>query len=494
MMSIISIPLLICMPVIAAVLILSPFFNNPIFIRRFASGFALLEFFYSLLFYMFHQKGETPVYTPDFQSVFPLLNNRILNEIGIQVSFGADSLSILMIILTTLTILFAVVSSKLFIKHHHKYFYALVLVLESILLGIFSTTDMFVFFVLWELELIPMYLLISIWGNKKARTSALKFVLYTFGGSLFMLLGFLLLYYTNYAMSGVLTSNLTLINMNRTNIIIQLFITVCLIIGFGVKIPVVPLHRWLADTHTNACTPVSMILAAILLKLGVYGIMRFNIGILPVGFAVAAPVLGFLALINIIYGAALAYYQKNIKRIIACSSISQMGIILLALVSLTSAGYVGAVYHTISHAIVAAGLFLAAGIIKQRFGTGNVKKLSGIACSCPRLYGFCMVIALSAAGIPFMSGFIGEFLTIYGAVNSSMLVVNLFGVLALCVLILSALYILKFIHETFFGILPDKYKHVQDIAVHEFVILGAISFIILILGCFPFVVINFLNW
>lgn len=494
MLSFISIPVLIFLPIIAAIVIMSPLFNNAIYIRRFAAGFAVLEFFYSILFYIFHSKGEPAPFNPDFQSIIPLLNNSVLNDIGIRVSFGVDSLSILMIILTTLIIMFAVISSKLYIKHHHKYFYGLILILEAVLIGIFSTTDMFVFFVLWELELIPMYLLISLWGNKKAGKSALKFVLYTFGGSLFLLLGFLLTYFTNFAMTGVMTSDLTLLNMNSANVVIQLLITACLLIGFGVKIPIVPIHGWLADTHTNSSAPVSMILAGILLKLGVYGLIRFNMGIFPLGFAVIAPILGGLALINIVYGAMLAYSQNNIKRIVAYSSISQMGIIILALASLTSAGYVASVYHIISHGVVAAGLFLIAGIIKQRFGTGNTKKLSGIACAAPRFYGFSMIILLSAAGIPFLSGFIGEFLTVYGAVNSSIPILKLFGVLSLSVLILSALYIMKFIHETFFGILPDRYKNVQDIASHEFIVLAAIAFIIVILGCFPFIIINFFNW
>lgn len=487
----ISIPILILLPIIAAIIIL--FCNSPIKIRRFSTVFALTEFVYSLLFYIFRTKDFGCLNLPDFKTEIPILSNKLLSEMGIQISFGADSLSILMIILTTLVIFLAITSARLFIKHHHKYFYALIFTLEAILIGIFSATDMFLFFVLWELELIPMYLLIKIWGNKNAGKSALKFVLYTFGGSLFMLLGFLFIYYTHFALTGILTSDLTRISLNRVNTLIQLFITVCLLIGFGVKIPIFPLHRWLSDTHTNACTPVSMILAAILLKLGVYGILRFNIGLLPLGFTIITPILGLLAVINIIYGAALAYYQTNIKRIVAFSSISQMGIIILALATLTSAGMNGAVFHSISHGIVAAGLFFVTGIIKQRFGTGNIKRLSGIACVCPRLYGFSMVILLSAAGIPFLSGFIGEFLTIYASVSASMIIIKLFGIIALSVLILSALYIMKFIHETFFGTLPEKYKSVQDIAVHEFIILGTISFIIVILGCFPSIIINFIN-
>lgn len=497
----ISLLTLIFLPIIAGLIVLtSVFSDNQVFIRRFSVYFAIIHTIFSLMFFLLGPNIDVRnvdciscIFAPDFKAAIPFIDNNILNQIGIHVSFGIDRLSILMVILTTLITTFTIIGSKLYVKKHFKYFYSLIFFLESILLGIFTTTDMFVFFTLWELELIPMYLLISIWGNHSAKKSALKFVLYTFGGSLFLLFGILLVYFTNFAVTGILTADITQISMNRVNLLLQLIISLFLIIGFGVKVPIFPLHKWLADTHTNASTPVSMLLAAVLLKLGIYGIMRFNFGLLTLGFTVLSPVLGLLAVINIIYGAAVAYYQKDIKRIVAYSSISQMGLILLGGVSLTNIGYTGAVYHMISHGLVAAGLFFVVGIIKQRFHTTNINRLSGIASIAPRLYGFSMVIVLSAAGIPFLSGFIGEFLSIYGALISSLLVFKLYAVIAVFILILSALYLMKPVHEVFFGILPDKYKNIQDIAVHEFVVLAAISFIIILLGCFPFVIVNFLN-
>ena len=500
MISLVSIPILIILPILAAIILVLPIFkNNAIYIRKFASGFSLFYFFYSILFYILynpiHNQGncESCTFIPSFRSIFPILNNKLLNQAGISVSFGIDALSISMIILTTFIIGIAIFSARLYINKHHKLFYCLILFLESILVGIFSTTDIFIFFGLWELELIPMYLLISIWGNRNAQKSALKFLLYTFGGSLFMLIGILLIYYTNFAISGSLIADITKLHINNANIILQIFISLLLFIGFAVKIPLIPLHRWLADTHTDAATPVSIILAGILLKLGVYGLMRFNFGILPLAFAYMAPIIALLGLIGIIFGAALAYSQNDIKRIIAYSSISQMGIIVLGLASMSNVGYIGSIFHIVSHAIVAAGLFFAVGIIKNKFGTGNIKRLSGIASVMPRLYGFTMLISISAMGIPFLSGFIGEFLSIYGAIISSIPSIKIIGLLSIGVVICTALYILRFIHNVFFGILPDRFEKVQDIAIHEFIILGIISLVILLLGCFPSLLINFLD-
>ena len=495
MESFISIPVLMFLPLIVAILINLPMINrNYILIRRFVSGFSVFYTLYSLLLYVFYINDiDALQFNPEYVSSIPFLNNNFLSQLGINVSFGVDSLSILMIILTSTIFMFSILASKLFITKHHRTFYTLILCLESILVGIFSSVDMFVFFVLWELELIPMYLFISLWGDKKSKKAALKFVLYTFGGSLFILLGILLLYYTNFSLTGDLTSDISRIGVNNLPYILQLVMSISFLIGFGVKIPLVPLHRWLADAHTNATTPVSMVLAAILLKLGVYGLIRFNYALLPLGFMTLTPILGGIALINIIYGAALAYYQQDIKKIVAYSSISQMGLVILGLVSMNAVGYKGAVFHMISHALVAAGLFFVVGIIKLKFRTRNIKRLSGIANVCPRLFGFASMIGLAGVGIPFLSGFIGEFLSIYGAVISQIWILKFFAFVAIGIIMLSALYILRLIHEVFYANFPDKYSQVQDIAVHEFVVLGGISFLILLLGVCPYIIINFLN-
>lgn len=484
MTSFLSLKLLILLPIIASIMFFMPILkNNFIYIRRFTILFSIIYFFYSVLFYIFYNVNNNDCV---LCTSIPIIKNW-----GINFSLGVDSLSIIMILLTTFIFLLVSLSAKLYIKNNHKYFYALILLLESILIGIFSTTDMFLFFGLWELELIPMYILISLYGNHKAKEAALKFVIYTFAGSLFILLAILLIYHNNFILTGILTGNFTEIQINNLNLISQILISVLLLLGFGVKIPIIPLHRWLIDTHSNSCTPVSVILAAILLKLGVYGVLRFNLGFLPLGFSVLAPILACLALINIIYGAALAYNQNNIKKIIAYSSISQMGIIILGISSMTYVGYIGAIYHIVSHAFVAAGLFIVAGIIKQKFNTNELNVLNGIQKVTPKSFGFFIVSAFAGIGTPFLSGFVGEFLSIYGSILSPIPFLKIFALLATIILILSALYILKIIHKGFYGILPCKYLKVQDVAVHEFIILTTISIMIFILGCFPNLLIEF---
>src|SRR5574344_178375 len=486
MNTILSIPLLMFLPLLASIIIASPILNNAIFIRRFARGFNIIFCLYSLFFYQASGK--------DFivQNI-PLLNNTHLNQFGIHISFTLNPLSILMIILTTIVFTLAIISAKLFIKQHIKLFYSLILILESILIGLFTTSDIFVFFILWELELIPMYFLISIWGNKYAKKSAMKFVLYTFSGSLLVLLGILLVYYSNFAINNAFSSDINALHFKNTHTFLQVIISSLFLLGFGFKIPIVPIHRWLAEAHSDATTPVSMILAAVLLKTGVYGIIKFNLGILPLGFSILAPIIGLFAIINILWGATLAYTQINIKKIIAYSSISQMGVILLGLAALNKTGYVGRLFHMISHGIIVVGLFMVVGIIRQRCKTYNIRRLRGIACVMPKLYGFSILIAFSAMGIPFLSGFIGEFLCLYGAFYSNFQIFKLFGVISVAVLILSALYLLNLIQKVFTGCIERKNQDNQDIAKHEFIVLSTVSTLTILLGCCPFIIVNFIN-
>lgn len=486
-------PILLFSPLFFAGLFCIPSFKNAEKCHKYATIFSAI---YSILsFFLFGCKMNNFIFSFSPYTAFriPIIDNELLHQIGIHIAFGVDSLSIIMIILTSFVFFIAILVSKSHIKHSENYFYSLIFLLESILMGLFTTTDMFVFFFLWEIELIPMYLLISLWGNKYGKSSALKYVIYTFGGSLFLLIGIILLYFTNISINNNVSADMTLLSMNHTNVFIQLLISSCFLIGFGVKLPIIPLHKWLAEAHTNSTTPVSIILAAVLLKLAVYGIIRFNISILTLGFAAIANILGLLAIINIIVGAALAYYQKNIKKMIAYSSISQMGIILLALSSLTPMGYVGSVFHSVSHGIISAGLFILAGIIKNRYKTNNINRLSGVICNLPSLYWSSTIITLGAIGIPFLSGFIGEFLTIYSAFASNFLIFRLYAVIATSVLILSGLYILKFVHNIFYGEANKKQFINNEISLQTNISLYLICFTILVLGICPMLLINFIN-
>ena len=362
----------------------------------------------------------------------------------------------------------------------------MLLLLMSAILGIFTAGDMFLFFLFWELEMVPAYFLIAFGDNENAKASAMKFVLFTFLGSMVMLLGILLLHYYNYISNGILSATFSDIIDSSIPVGIQNLIAVCLIIGFAVKLPIVPLHTWLPDAHTNAPTPVSMILAGILLKTGAYGIFRFNYQTMPDSFTTIAPVLAVFALINIIYTAFIAYAQTDIKRIVAYSSISNMGLILLGLCAFNKLALTASVFHMVAHALVTCGLFMTAGIVYLRCKTRDINSIGGIASVMPRLFGFGVLIVLASIGIPMFAPFVSEILTMLGALNSELSeVIKFSAIFALPLLILSSAYMLKFLHCGFYGEIKPEFEKINDISIHEFLILAAVSAGLIIFGIFP---------
>ena len=314
----------------------------------------------------------------------------------------------------------------------------------------------------------------------------MKFVLFTFLGSMFLLLGILLLHYYNYITTGTLSALFGNIIDGYIPVGIQLFIAICFLIGFGVKLPIIPLHTWLPDAHTNAPTPVSIVLAGILLKTGAYGLYRFNYEIMGESFRIIAPFLAILAIINIIYTAFVAYAQTDIKRIVAYSSISNMGLILLGLCACNSMGLSASVFHMVAHALVTAGLFMVCGIVFLRCKTRDINTLGGIAQNMPRLFGFATLIVLASIGIPVFAPFISEILTMMSALFSDLSVVlKIASVLSLPLLILSSCYMLKFLHEAFFSEKQGCFEKVNDISVHEFIVLASVSIGLILFGIYP---------
>ena len=424
-----------------------------------------------------------------------------IQSIGVKFIFKIDNISMILTLLTSFVFLLASFASKFNIRTNHKFYYSMLMLLMSAILGIFTAGDMFVFFLFWELELIPAYFLIGGgWKNetddelKRAQNSAIKFVLFTFLGSMVMLLGILLLHYYNFISNGILSAVFSDINSSSIPDYIQYLISICILIGFGVKLPIIPLHTWLPDAHTNAPTPVSMILAGILLKTGAYGIYRFNYETLSDAFITIAPVLAVFALINIIYTAFVAYAQTDIKRIVAYSSISNMGLILLGLCAINKIGLSASVFHMVAHALVTCGLFMIAGIVYLRCRNRDINSLSGIAVVMPRLFGFAMVIVLASIGIPAFAPFISEILTMIGALNADFSdVLKFASIFSLPLLILSSCYMLKFLHKGFFGELPEEYEKVNDITVHEFIVLASVLAGLVIFGLFPQTILGMLG-
>lgn len=491
-----SIPFLIFMPLVVSMFLISPLFTrNEIVVRRFSKSVFGFHFLYAVLMLIFFDSANPYVSQIHFYGL------DWIQSIGVKFIFKIDNISMILTLLTSFVFLLASFASKFNIRTNHKFYYSMLMLLMSAILGIFTAGDMFVFFLFWELELIPAYFLIGGgWKNetddelKRAQSSAIKFVLFTFLGSMVMLLGILLLHYYNFISNGILSAVFSDINASSIPDYIQYLISICLLIGFGVKLPIIPLHTWLPDAHTNAPTPVSMILAGILLKTGAYGIYRFNYETLSDAFITIAPVLAVFALINIIYTAFVAYAQTDIKRIVAYSSISNMGLILLGLCAINKIGLSASVFHMVAHALVTCGLFMIAGIVYLRCRNRDINSLSGIAIVMPRLFGFAMVIVLGSIGIPAFAPFISEILTMIGALNADFSdVLKLVSVFSLPLLILSSCYMLKFLHKGFFGELPEAYEKVNDITVHEFIVLASILAGLVIFGLFPQTILGMLG-
>ena len=494
MEKLLSIPFLIFMPLVISMLVISPLFTrNEIVVRRFSKSVFGLHFLYSILMLALFDPANPYI------SQIHFFGLDWIQSMGVKFIFKIDNISMILVMLTSFVFLISSFASKFNIRENHKFYYSMLLLLESAILGIFTAGDMFVFFLFWELELIPAYFLIGgKWKNleneseaAKAQNSAVKFVLFTFLGSMIMLLGILLLHYGNYISNGILSASFTDINSSRLPEYLQIIISVCLLIGFGVKLPIIPLHTWLPDAHTNAPTPVSMVLAGILLKTGAYGIFRFNYQTLSDAFITIAPILAVFALINIIYTAFVAYAQTDIKRIVAYSSISNMGLILLGLCAINQIGLSASVFHMVAHALVTCGLFMIAGIVYLRCKTRDINTLSGIATVMPRLFGFAALIVLASIGIPAFAPFVSEIMTIIASLNADFSdVLKFAAVFSLPLLIISSCYMLKFLHKSFFGELPQEFEKVNDITVHEFIVLASTLAGLVIFGIFPQVLLS----
>ena len=464
-----SIPFLIFMPLVVSIVLLSPLFtSNEVTIRRFSKSIFGFHFLYAVLMLVFFNPSNPYSVNLNF------FGADWIQTLGIKFALKIDAISIILVTLTSFVFFMASMASKFNIRKNHKLYYSMLMLLEAATLGIFTSSDMFLFFLFWELELIPAYFLIGgNWGKVvthdeedsacDAKNSAMKFILFTFGGSMFMLLGILLLHYFNFISNGILSASYSDISGANIPMEIQLLIAVCLLLGFGVKLPIIPLHTWLPDAHTNAPTPVSMVLAGILLKTGAYGIFRFNYELLPEAFKIIAPILAILALVNIIYTAFVCYAQTDIKRIVAYSSISNMGLILLGLCAINKIGLSASVFHMVSHGLVTCGLFMISGIVWLRFKDRNINTLQGVATVMPRLFGFSVLIVLASIGVPMFAPFISEVLTIIGAMNSELSDIIRFSALfSLPLLILSSCYMLKFLHKGFFGEVKEEYLKVNE--------------------------------
>ena len=379
-----------------------------------------------------------------------------LPQLGLNWSLGVDGLSMPLIFLSGLVTTLAILASWK-VKHKPRLYYFLVLVLFSAQIGVFAAQDILLFFFMWEIELVPVYLLISIWGGERRQYAATKFILYTALASIFILIsGLALAFY-----GDTFTLNITELGMKDYPLGLELLAYVGFLVAFGVKLPIFPLHTWLPDAHSQASAPISMILAGVLLKMGGYALIRFNIETLPHAHIKFAPLLVILGVVNIVYGALTAFGQTNLKRRLASSSISHMGFILIGIASFTDLGLNGAVLQMISHGLIAAALFFLSGTTYDRTHTLMMDEMGGMAQKMPKTFAMFTAGAMASLALPGMSGFVGE-LTIFLGIATSDAYSQTFkvGIIFLTAvgLILTPIYLLSMLREVFYGETNPKLK------------------------------------
>jgi NADH-quinone oxidoreductase subunit M len=368
-------------------------------------------------------------------------------SIGAMYFLGVDGVSALLVLLTTLIGAIAILSSWTAITERVKEYYIFMLVLQAGLIGAFVSLDALLFFLFWEVMLVPMYFLIGIWGGGRRLYSAIKFFLYTLAGSVVMLLGLLALYFFNHAVTGVYSFDITQFQHLSVPSDLQKWIFLALFVGFAVKVPMFPLHSWLPDAHTDAPTAGSVILAAIMLKMGTYGFIRFSLPILPDATRYFVPMIAALSIAGIIYGALVALAQSDWKRLVAYSSVSHMGMVTLGMFALTPAGITGSVVQQINHAISTGALFLIVGIAYERRQTLEISEYGGLSKVMPVFATVFLVMTLSSIGLPALNGFIGEILILQGLY----VVHKTWTAIAASGIVLGAAYMLWLYQRTMFG-------------------------------------------
>ena len=415
-----------------------------------------------------------------------------IREWGIGYRVGLDGYNVLLVTLTCFLGPLVVAGAFASIQKDVKLFYAMVFFIQFAMLGTFVAQDLFLFYVFWEAMLIPMFLIIGIWGGERRIYATFKFVLYTAFGSILMLAALIYLVYALQASGGVASFAFADLYGNRLPPGTQAWLFAAFALSFAIKVPVVPLHTWLPDAHVEAPTAGSVILAGVLLKMGTYGFMKLGFPMFPDAARAFIPAIMTLAVISIVYGACLALVQNDIKKIIAYSSISHLGYVMLGLASLDLIGIQGAIIQMVSHGLVAGGLFTMVGMIYERCHTRDLAAYGGLAKLLPVYSVFFAILTLASIGLPTTSGFTGEFMALMGAFNAAWPLHEagqslplVLAVLAVTGVVLGALYMLRLAQRFLFGKDRAPHQPFADLGVREKIILAAFVVAIFWLGLFP---------
>src|SRR5216683_2738689 len=450
-----------------------------------ATIITVLTFVLSLVMLSHFQGGTHKLQLVEYASWIP--------SIGVSYFLGIDGISILLVLLTTLLSVIVVVCSYSQIEENENAYYACLLFLETGMLGVFVALDFFLFYIFWEIMLVPMYFLIGIWGHGRRLYSAIKFFLYTLFGSVFMLLGILALYFFNgnhdYG-TGKLTFNvIELINNLKVptqpifaGLSAQDLIFLAFFLGFAIKVPMFPFHTWLPDAHTDAPTAGSVILAAVLLKMGTYGFLRFSLPILPDATRHFVPMVAVLCIIGIVYGALVALAQKDWKRLVAYSSVSHMALVMLGMFALNPAGIIGSIIQQLNHGISTGALFLLVGVVYERRHTREISEYGGLSKVMPAYAAVFLIMTMSSIGLPGLNGFIGELLILLGVFVAS----KVWAAFAASGVVLGAAYMLYLYQRTMFGKVENpKNEHLLDLSNREFATFAPLLVLAVWMGLYP---------
>jgi NADH-quinone oxidoreductase subunit M len=476
-------------PLVGAILLLFVPSANKNAIRWIANIFALAGFLVSIpLVPMFWEKR----FEPGFKFLEGSPNNWI-PSIGASYNLGIDGISFLLIMLTTLLSWISILSSWTAIEERVKEYYIWFLILQTGMLGVFMALDFFLFFVFWEAMLVPMYLLIGIWGGPRKLYAAIKFFLYTLFGSVLMLLGILFLYFNHHSVTGVYTFSIPELYKTAPQIPFQyaIWLFLAFFIGFAIKVPMFPFHTWLPDAHVEAPTAGSVILAGVLLKMGTYGFVRFSLPFFP-GVVMHSRVRWWmlvLSVIAIIYGALVSLMQKDMKKLVAYSSVSHLGFCTLGIFALTPLGLSGSVLQQINHGISTGALFLIVGILYERRHTREISEYGGISNVMPLYATITMIMFLSSMGLPLLNGFVGEFTILQGTFMEKEMAGHsglFWAAFAVAGVILAAAYLLWLYQRVFFGpVTNPKNEKLHDLTPREILIFAPLVILAFWIGLYP---------